>query len=76
MENSQNLEYAVILESGPNNWSAYVPDLPGCMATGRDRQDTERRIRRAIEFHIRCLREAGDPVPLPTSAATMVSVAA
>jgi predicted RNase H-like HicB family nuclease len=76
MNKDEHLEYAVILESGTNNWSAYVPDLPGCIATGKDREDTERRISDAIRFHIRCLREAGDPVPLPTSAATMVSVAA
>jgi len=45
-------DYVVIYEPGPRNWSAYVPDLPGCIATGKDRLDIEARIREAIEFHI------------------------
>ncbi len=45
-------EYLVIYESGPGNWSAYVPDLPGCIATGGTLEATERMITEAIEFHI------------------------
>ena len=69
-------EYTVIYERGPRNWSAYVPDLPGCVATGKDRAETERQIREAIEFHIEGLREAGEAVPVPSVEAGTVTVAA
>lgn len=68
-------EYAVIFEWGPKNWSAYVPDLPGCISTGKDRRETECNIRQAIEEHIRFLRQEGDPIPEPTCVAGMVQVA-
>jgi predicted RNase H-like HicB family nuclease len=45
-------EYTVIYESGKRNWSAYVPDLPGCIATGKTRKQVEQVIREAIEFHV------------------------
>ena len=45
-------EYTVIYEWGKRNWSAYVPDLPGCIATGKTRKLVEKKIREAIEFHI------------------------
>ncbi|MBI5834829.1 MAG: type II toxin-antitoxin system HicB family antitoxin [Armatimonadetes bacterium] len=70
------IDYTVIYERGPRNWSAYVPDLPGCVATGRDRARTEQLIREAIELHIEALREAGESVPAPTVEAGVVSVAA
>jgi predicted RNase H-like HicB family nuclease len=69
-------EYVVILEKGPNNWSAYVPDLPGCIATGATREETTGLIREAIEFHIEGLKLDGDPVPEPTTVAEHVSIAA
>jgi predicted RNase H-like HicB family nuclease len=68
-------QYTVIYESGADNWSAYVPDLPGCIATGKTRDDTERMIREAIEFHIEGLIEHGQPVPDPSVEAGVVSVA-
>jgi predicted RNase H-like HicB family nuclease len=68
-------QYAVIYERGPRNWSAYVPDLPGCVATGKDRAATERMIREAIEFHIEGMRLAGEPIPEPSSEAGTVVVA-
>ncbi|MBI5092809.1 MAG: type II toxin-antitoxin system HicB family antitoxin [Candidatus Hydrogenedentes bacterium] len=67
-----SLEYAVIFEKGDRNWSAYVPDLPGCIATGQTRPDTERMIREAIEFHIEGLRAEGLEVPPAISEAGVV----
>jgi len=67
-------EYTVIYERGKRNWSAYVPDLPGCIATGKTRTQVERMIREAIEFHIEGLIERGDPVPAPSVEAGVVSV--
>ena len=69
-------EYTVIYEPGVPNWSAYVPDLPGCIATGKTRKDLEQRIRGAIEFHIEGLRRHGEPVPEPTIEAAKVTVTA
>ncbi|MBI2194856.1 MAG: type II toxin-antitoxin system HicB family antitoxin [Planctomycetes bacterium] len=67
-------EYTVIYERGKRNWSAYVPDLPGCIATGKTRPQVERMIREAIEFHIEGLIGRGDPVPTPSVEAGVVSV--
>jgi predicted RNase H-like HicB family nuclease len=67
-------EYTVIYESGRRNWSAYVPDLPGCIATGKTRRQVEKRIREAIEFHIEGLTERGEAVPVPTVEAGTVSI--
>ncbi len=69
-------QYTVIYERGAHNWSAYVPDLLGCVATGKDRAETERMIREAIEFHIEGLRLHGDEVPPPSVEAGTVTVAA
>jgi len=68
-------EYTVIYEWGKRNWSAYVPDLPGCIATGKTRKDVERVIREAVEFHIEGLRGRGEPVPEPSIEAGVVGVA-
>lgn len=59
--------YAVIYERTDRNWAAYVPDLPGCVATGRTRIEVERRIRAAIELHLAGLREDGVVPPEPTT---------
>ena len=67
-------QYTVIFEPGPSNWSAYVPDLPGCIATGASREDVEQLIREAIEFHIEGLRLNGETVPEPFVQAGAVSV--
>jgi predicted RNase H-like HicB family nuclease len=67
-------KYTVIYEQGADNWSAYVPDLPGCIATGKTRDEIGRQIREAIEFHIEGLRLHGDPIPDPTVEAGTVSV--
>jgi predicted RNase H-like HicB family nuclease len=68
-------EYTVIYESGKRNWSAYVPDLPGCIATGKTRKMVERRIREAIRFHIEGLIAHGEDVPEPSIEAGLVSIA-
>ena len=66
------MRYAVVIEQANGNYSAYVPDLPGCGATGESVKDVERDIRDAIRFHIDGLKEDGLPVPAPTSIAEYV----
>jgi predicted RNase H-like HicB family nuclease len=66
------MRYAVVIEKTNSNYSAYVPDLPGCVATGATREETERQIRDAIRFHLEGLREDGTPIPEPTSTAEYV----
>jgi predicted RNase H-like HicB family nuclease len=67
-------KYAVVIEQGAGNLSAYVPDLPGCITTGRTVDKIERNIREAIELHIEGLREDGEPVPEPHTAVTYVEL--
>ncbi len=69
-------EYLVIYEPTTAGYSAYVPDLPGCVATGGTREEVEQEIREAIEFHIEGLQESGEPVPQSSSVADTVEVAA
>lgn len=66
------MRYAIVIEKAEGNYSAYVPDLPGCIATGESVQDVEHEIREAIRFHIDGLKEDGLPVPQPTSIADYV----
>ncbi|HEX5241788.1 MAG TPA: type II toxin-antitoxin system HicB family antitoxin [Tepidisphaeraceae bacterium] len=73
---TSDLEYTVIYEKGKRNWSAYVPDLPGCIATAKTQKQLERVIAEAIAFHIEGLMEHGDPVPRPTIEAGKVRVVA
>ena len=61
------MRYGVVIEKADGNYSAYVPDLPGCVATGRTVEEIEEEIREAIRFHIEGLREDGLPVPEPAS---------
>ena len=70
------MRYAIVVEKAENNYAAYVPDLPGCVATGQTIDEVEREIRGAIEFHIRGLREDGSPVPEPSSKVNYIDVAA
>jgi predicted RNase H-like HicB family nuclease len=67
-------KYAVVIEKGPANYSAYVPDLPGCIATGKTLEEIEINMREAIEFHIEGMIEDGDPIPEPSSRAIEVEV--
>lgn len=68
------MKYAVIIEKAENNYSAYVPDLPGCVATGKTREETAQNIREAIAFHLEGLREDGIPIPDPQTSAESVEV--
>ena len=70
------MEYTVVIEKAPGNFAAYVPDLPGCVATGATRDEVIREIRAAIALHIESLREQGEPVPAPQCSAAVVEVAA
>jgi predicted RNase H-like HicB family nuclease len=66
------MRYAVVIEKAQGNYSAYVPDLPGCVATGLTVEETEKEIRDAIRFHLEGLKEDGLPIPTPTSIANYV----
>ena len=70
------MRYAIVIERANDNFFTYVPDLPGCVATGATLEETEQAMREAIEFHIEGLREDGAPVPPPTSRVDYVEVAA
>ena len=70
------MRYAVVIEPAEGNFSAYVPDLPGCVATGVTIEEVESDIRSAIEFHLEGLREDGAPIPAPSSRVEYVEVAA
>lgn len=66
--------YAIVVEKAASNYAAYVPDLPGCVATGKTVEETERRLREAIEVHVEGLREDGLPVPEPSSVVDYVEI--
>ena len=68
--------YLVIIEESGTGYSAFLPDLPGCIATGATRDEVESEMRKGVEFHIEVLRESGEPVPKPRSTATYVEVVA
>ena len=69
------MKYAIVIEKAKNNYSAYVPDLPGCIATGATIEEVEQHIREAIEFHLDGIREDGEAIPLPSSHVEYVDVA-
>lgn len=66
---------AIVIERAGGNFSAYVPDLPGCVASGDTIEEVELRIREAIKFHLQGIREDGKPVPAPSSQVEYVEVA-
>lgn len=70
------MRYAIVIEKTDNNFAAYVPDLPGCIATGATIEETEQSIQTAIKFHLDGLREDGLPIPAPSSQVEYVEVAA
>ena len=59
--------YAIVIEKAPSNYAAYVPDLPGCVATGATVEETESLLREAIDIHLEGMREDGLPIPEPAS---------
>jgi predicted RNase H-like HicB family nuclease len=61
------MRYGVVIEKAEHNYSAYVPDLPGCVATGETVEEVEREIRDAIRFHLEGMKEDGLPIPTPTT---------
>lgn len=68
-------KYLIILETTETGYSAYSPDLPGCIATGPNREEAESNMRDAVAFHLNGLREEGETVPEPSSTATYVELA-
>lgn len=70
------MRYAIVIENAGGNYSGYVPDLPGCVATGSSIEETEQALREAIEFHLKGMREEGDPIPPPSSHVEHIEVAA
>jgi len=69
------MRYAIVIEKVGTNFSGYVPDLPGCVATGTTIEETESVLREAIEFHLTGLRQDGVPIPQPSSHVDYVEVA-
>jgi predicted RNase H-like HicB family nuclease len=65
--------YLVVIERGERNFSAHVPDLPGCVATGRTREETIERMREAIRLHLDGMRADGEPIPEPVTSAELVA---
>ncbi len=70
------MKYLIILEKTSTGYSAYSPDLPGCVSAGDTAEDTEANMREAIEFHIEGLRNEGLSIPIPQSRASYIEVAA
>ena len=68
-------EYTVIFEWAGHNYSAYVPDLPGCITTGKTLKETERNIKEAIDLYVETLRESGQPLPEPRTQAKRIPIA-
>ncbi|HEV7796892.1 MAG TPA: type II toxin-antitoxin system HicB family antitoxin [Pyrinomonadaceae bacterium] len=60
------MHYATIIEKGERNYSAYFPDLPGCIATGNTLDELKQRMREALDLHLRGMREDGLPIPEPS----------
>ena len=68
------MRYAVVVEKAKANFSAYVPDLPGCVAAAETEREVLELIREAIDFHIEGMRDAGEEIPEPTSVTAYVEV--
>ena len=74
MERDPVKRFAVVIESGLNNLSAYVPELPGCISTGQTVEEIEHNIREAIELHLEGMVEDGEAIPEPTTAVSYVEL--
>ncbi len=70
------MRYAIVIEKAESNYAAYVPDLPGCVATGQTIEETEQQIREAVDLHLRGMREDGLPIPEPSSSVDYIDIAA
>ena len=71
----RSVRYGIVIEKGDRNFSAYVPDLPGCIATGITLEETKKRIAKAIELHLQGMREDGEVIPQPRTVCDNVEVA-
>lgn len=67
MRGEKIMRYAIVIEKAQGNYSAYVPDLPGCITTGKTIEEVEKNIKEAIAFHLEGLQEEGFPIPQPTT---------
>ncbi len=72
----EDSEYVVIYEKTATGYSAYVPDLPGCISTGSSLKDTKLSMQEAIRGHLSVMREFGDPIPVPTTIAERMQISA
>jgi predicted RNase H-like HicB family nuclease len=70
------MRYLIVMEKTQTGYSAYSPDLDGCIATGATREEVEQNMREAVEFHLDLLREEGYPIPEPRSSSAYAEVAA
>jgi predicted RNase H-like HicB family nuclease len=70
------MKYLIVIEKSKTGYSAYSPDVPGCVSTGSTPEETEANMREAIEFHIEGLKEMGEEVPSPSTYSAYVEVAA
>ncbi|AEG14641.1 MULTISPECIES: type II toxin-antitoxin system HicB family antitoxin [Desulfofundulus] len=68
------MKYLAVVEQGPENYSAYLPDVPGCVATGKTVEETLRLLAEALELHLKGLKEDGLPLPLPSSVAEYIEL--
>jgi predicted RNase H-like HicB family nuclease len=66
--------YAAVYEKAEGNWAAYVPDLPGCITTGKTLAETKRNIREAMELHLEAMAEVGEPIPEPSTEVEVVDL--
>ena len=71
----KDMKYGIVIETGERNCSAYVPDLPGCVATGATVEETRARIRKAIQMHMEGMREDAEEIPVPSTVCDSVEVA-
>jgi len=69
-------KYLIVIERTDSGYSSYSPDLPGCVSTGKSREEAERNMREAIEFHVDGLRQEGFPVPEPQATSSYVELPA
>ena len=68
------MHYTVVIEKTENNFGAYVPDLPGCVAVAESKAELLKLIREAIEFHLESLKESGESIPLPSASSELVEI--
>lgn len=68
------MKYAIIIEKTDNGYSGYAPDLPGCVSAGDSVEETKTLLREAVPFHVKLLRDFGEPVPEPQTSVAMIDV--